>query len=113
MTEIKLIDNWRKWHKMWSMRLAGLASTALMVIIAQPSIITDTLNSLPPEARAWISPFVGFIMFGIIWLLRMIDQVKKEEISDAAATAKLVVAVPKDPDTTTAAPARPIDQSEG
>ena len=87
---LKLIDNWRKWYKMWSMQLAAFASAAWVYLLANPNVITDTLNQLPPEARTWISPMSGVIMFSIIWALRMIEQVKKEEVPNVSGTTEAV-----------------------
>jgi len=76
--KLKLIEEWRSWWRMWSMRLAVLASAAVTGVLAYPDILLSTLNALPPEMRAVFPPFMGFVLLGLVSLARLVKQEKKD-----------------------------------
>ena len=93
--KINLIADWRKAYKFWSIRLAAAASAFIATVLANPDMITNTLNSLPPEARAFISPVVGVVIFGVVYLSRIIDQKKKDQADVQPVAAVTVTESPK------------------
>lgn len=97
--QIRLIEDWRKSYQFWSVRAAGLASGAVAYVFANPNSVTDALNTLPPEARTWMSPAVGFAIFAVIWTLRVLGQSKKDDadVKPVATVAVVEPATPGDP----------------
>lgn len=76
--KIKLIEEWRSSWRWWSMRLAAIASLAVGYVLAYPDILLSTLNALPPEMRQAFPPFVGFALFAIVSLARLVKQGKHD-----------------------------------
>lgn len=70
--KLKLIDQWRSFWRMWSMRLNAVGLAILGYITVSPEIITqawyalpaDMKNMLPPNYLMWIS--VGLFALGLI-----------------------------------------------
>jgi hypothetical protein len=75
---MKLIDDWRRSHRLWSMRLNALASLAVTYVLASPEVLLSTLNALPPELRAAFPPLAGFLLFAVVAIARL----HKQERSD-------------------------------
>ena len=74
--KIEFVDSFRKSLRYWSIRAAGFAASCVGYVFANPDVPSQILNSLPPEARQWLSPVVGFAVFSLIWFLRMAKQAK-------------------------------------
>ena len=74
---MKLIDDWGKAWKFWSIRLNALGNTMLVALLAFPAIAQEIWTSLPMEVKSilpssiayWI-PVAIFIASGIARLVR-------------------------------------------
>lgn len=75
-----VVDDWRKSFRFWSIRMGGVFTAFVMYAFNNLDQIASVLNSLPPEARAWMTPFIGFALFVVIWFFRIVKQAK---LSDA------------------------------
>lgn len=73
----RLIDC-RDWWKLWSIRLAAFASVVISYVVASPEILLQVLNAMPPEMRAYFPPVFGFVLFGVITMVRLWDQNHKK-----------------------------------
>lgn len=75
----RLIADAGAWWKMWSVRLAALASVVIGVVVAAPDILLHTLNQLPPEMRTWLSPTVSIAVFALVTIVRLWQQGSKKD----------------------------------
>lgn len=76
--KIKLIEEWRSAWRWWSMRLAAVGSIAVAYVLAYPDILLSTLNALPPEMRAVFPPAIGFVLFALVSIARLVKQGKHD-----------------------------------
>jgi hypothetical protein len=79
--KIRLIDDWRKAHRLWSVRLAAIMSALLGVLAAMPDALPALINQLPPEIRAVLPVPVVLLSFALPTLIRL----WKQEAKDGAA----------------------------
>lgn len=77
--KLKLVEDWRNWWRWWSVRLAGLASGAIVWVTASPESSIAVIMALPAPLR--IAAGVGF---GVLFLL---SRVLKQEKLDVDAEA--------------------------
>ena len=77
--KLKLIDDWKKAHRLWSMRLNLIASAIVAYVLAAPEVMLGVLNSLPPEMRSLFPPFAGFALFALVTLARLAKQKEKPD----------------------------------
>lgn len=75
----RLIDDAGKWWRMWSIRLAALASAVIGVVVAAPDVLLHTLNQLPPEMRSWLSPSISIAVFTLVAVVRLWQQGGKRD----------------------------------
>ncbi len=72
---MKLIDDWKaKVWKLWSVRLAAIASAMIAYVLAAPDVLLSVLNSMPTELRAAFPPFAGMGLFAFVTLVRLWKQ---------------------------------------
>lgn len=73
---MKLIDEWTRAHKLWSVRL----NAAGMAILALPSIAQEVWGQLPPDLRSVVphAPQIALAMFAAGIVARVIRQDKKD-----------------------------------
>lgn len=72
----RLVSDWRSAWKWLSVQLALVASLAVGWLFAYPEIILSTINMLPVEARAMVSPVVSFVLFALVLAARLWKQRK-------------------------------------
>jgi len=83
---MKLIEDWKKVHKFWSVRLGiiGTALTALFLAVPDAAVHAwafmpeDIKSSLPPE----LIKFVGILILGSSFVARIVKQPKLESKND-------------------------------
>lgn len=75
---MKLIPEWRKCHKMWSIRLGVLGSAIIGFVTAFPDAAVQAWNLVPGELKAFIPeqylPLVGVAVFVASLLARLVRQ---------------------------------------
>jgi hypothetical protein len=75
---IELIDNWRNFHKFWSIRLGALGSLITGIFIAWPDSLYDMFQNMPPVVQAMIAPktlqYIGLFFFVMAMLSRVVKQ---------------------------------------
>jgi hypothetical protein len=79
----RLIADARYWYKMWSIRIAAIASIIVGYIFASPDVMLQVLNSMPAEFRAYFSPVFGIALFGFLSFVRLYNQQHKKDKDDA------------------------------
>lgn len=73
---MKLIENWRKVHKLWSVRISAAASIAWAALLASPETMLNVLNSIPADMRAWLPSFLPIALFALVTFARLVHQEK-------------------------------------
>jgi hypothetical protein len=63
----RLIDNWRKAHRFWSVRVAALSGTLQLAYAALPQRIHDDLPM-------WVTQWAAILMFAFIIVARLLKQ---------------------------------------
>jgi hypothetical protein len=65
--KIHLIEDWRNFHKFWSVRLSLIGSALLAAFFAYPEAMLHVWNAIPPDMKAYIpAKFAPFIPVSII-----------------------------------------------
>lgn len=73
---MKLIDNWRKFHKLWSVRISAAASVVWAYLLASPETMMSVLNQIPADMRAWLPSFLPIALFALVTFARLVHQEK-------------------------------------
>lgn len=77
--KIRLIDNWRSWHRFWSVRLTVAGSAFLSAFFLYPEAMLHIWNLIPPDMKAYIpARFAPFIPVSVI-IAGVIARVVKQE----------------------------------
>ncbi len=85
---MKPIDNWRKWYRLWSIRLGAIGASLTALLIASPDAVLYAWNLLPMDLRAAIPPqyvpLIGVFIFVMSMVARLIKQesLKDKNVSD-------------------------------
>lgn len=53
-TKVELIEDWRKAHKLWSVRLSAAGAALLSAFFAFPDAMVHVWNMIPVELKAYI-----------------------------------------------------------
>jgi hypothetical protein len=74
----RLIDNWRSWHRFWSVRLNALGIAILTWVQFDPVGVLYVWSLLPEDVRMILPPrflmFVGLGLFALSMLARVVKQ---------------------------------------
>jgi hypothetical protein len=77
---VKLIDNWRKSHKMLSVQLAAIGAAVSAFALAFPDVLMHAWTFVPTELKEVLPerwrPVIGIVMFVGAILARIIAQPK-------------------------------------
>lgn len=80
---MKLIEEWRKAHTYWSVRINLLGAAIMGAFLQWPSLATDAWQALPGELKSFISPewpkVLGIVAFLSAIVARVIKQNGKTE----------------------------------
>lgn len=53
---MKLIDEWRHWWKLWSVRLSAIALVLQSLLLALPDAAVQAWTALPADLKAMLPP---------------------------------------------------------
>lgn len=78
----RLIDDWRKGHKFWSVRLSGIGIALQTLFLSWGNLPLDIWNVMPHELRQHVPPRIAFalpaLFFAAAMIARFIQQGKKD-----------------------------------
>lgn len=77
----RFVPDWKDWHKWWSMRLAMVVSALVSGLTTYPDVAFGLYKELPPEIRS-VMPVIGFVLFGLVFLSRVVTQKKLQGRND-------------------------------
>lgn len=83
MKRLELVDNWKKWHKFWSVRL-GLIGTAITAFfLAAPDAAIQVWAVMPDDIKATLPPefvkYFGVFLMAAGSFARIVKQNKLHE----------------------------------
>ncbi len=80
---MKLVDDWRRGWRWWSVKLNLIGNALLVGLLAFPSIAQDVWASLPPDLKAMmpqrIAYFLPLSIFIAATIARLIQQGEKKD----------------------------------
>lgn len=83
--KIELIEGWRKWYKLWSVRLVILGTTLTGWFLASPDAFLNVWLMLPPELKAVLPPdvikYVPIFILASGTLSRLVKQKKLPQVN--------------------------------
>lgn len=83
--KIELIENWRKWYKLWSVRLVALGTVLAGWFIASPDAFLQVWMMLPQDLKDTLPPeVVKYIPIAILTagtLARVVKQNKLPQVN--------------------------------
>lgn len=78
----RLVDDWRNWHRWWSMRLNALGLAILTWVQFDPVGVLYVWSLMPDEVRFILPPrvlvFVGLGLFALSMIARVVKQNDKK-----------------------------------
>jgi hypothetical protein len=74
----RLVDNWKRVHKMWSVRFMAFLAMLPSLFAYFPDAATGVLNSLPPEMRMAVPGSLTLVLIAIGIFVRLWQQKPKE-----------------------------------
>ena len=80
--KLRLVDDWRSWHRWGSMRLNIVATAVTAYVLANPAQLVAVFTSLPEAMRV---PFAILAAFGLGTLVAIarLTRIEKKEKPDA------------------------------
>ena len=75
---MKLIEEARQAWRLWSVRLAAVAGVLAGYLAAYPAQVQQLVDYVPEQWRPAASVLIGFTVFGLPTVLRLIAQPAKE-----------------------------------
>lgn len=79
-TEMKLIEGWQKFYKLWSIRLGALGATIVSILVAFPDVALNAWALMPADLKAFIPPnympLIGVAIFVMSMVVKFIPQNK-------------------------------------
>lgn len=79
LPKLELVDNWRKWHKMASMRLAAIFAALIGFIITNPTFLFSPVMFLPDEWKLVVALGVTVLVFGLVASTRLLKKVPHDD----------------------------------
>ncbi len=78
---MKLIPEWRKAYKMWSVRLSALGAVLMGVVLAWPDSLLYLWSMMPAEVYAYLPERIvqGLAMF--IFTMSVISRLVKQKLN--------------------------------
>lgn len=74
----ELVENWRSFHKFWSIRIGLAGSLISGVFIAWPDWLLQAFQQMPPDVRILFAPktlqYIGLFLFIMSMIARLIKQ---------------------------------------
>lgn len=78
--QVRLIEGARYWYKLWSSWLAGLWGAIVAFFWADPTMLSQILNGVPPDMRRWMSPLIFLFAAGLPIIVRLLKQKPKPDV---------------------------------
>ena len=82
MKNLKLIEQWRLFWRMWSIRFTALGTVLLGWITASPDIITAAWTFLPGEIKSYIPQEYLMYVTISLFILGMFSRIIKQDKLD-------------------------------
>lgn len=81
---LKLIDDWNKWHRLWSIRLQAIGAAILSAFLAFPETMLGIWNNAMPAEVKDILPgnLVMIVPLGFFIAAMIARVVKQEKLKD-------------------------------
>lgn len=77
---LKLVDDWRKWYRLWSIKLNAIGAALLAAFIAYPSMMLEIWNSImPAEVKELLPAQIGLAIPLALFIAAMVARVIKQE----------------------------------
>lgn len=73
---MKLIAEWKKFHRMWSVRVSAVATAIWAYLLASPETMLAVLNQIPADMRSWLPSFIPIALFALVTFARVVRQDK-------------------------------------
>lgn len=71
---MKLIDEWRSWWRLWSVRISAAATACWAYLLANPDQLQQVLDAVPPELRDIVPPAAPVAVFVLVTFARLAKQ---------------------------------------
>jgi len=82
--KLRLVEDWRRAWRWWTVHLAVLVGAAASVFTAHPAILLGLIGFIPAGVLRYVAAgIVGLVVIVIPTALRVIEQPKAKEKSDA------------------------------
>lgn len=72
---MKLVDDWRRAWRWWSVQLGAIGNALLIVLLSMPDLAREAWVELPPELRAMLPERVAYWVPVALLLASMIARV--------------------------------------
>lgn len=83
--KIELIDGWRNWYKLWSVRLMAIGTLIAGWFLNAPDAVIQIWLMLPEDLKAAIPPeyvkWIPIIILGSGTLARVVKQNKLQKVN--------------------------------
>lgn len=73
------IEQWRQWHKLWSVRLSAFGSILMTALTVWPDRVFQIWLMMPPEVRRLMPEQMITSIAAIIFLLTAVSRVIKQK----------------------------------
>ena len=73
---MKLIAEWKKFHRMWSVRVSAVYTAIWAYLLASPETMLVVLSQIPSDMRAWLPSFIPVALFVLVTLARLTHREK-------------------------------------
>jgi hypothetical protein len=75
---MKLVDNWRTWHRRWSVWIGSIGTILTTLLVALPDAARTAWTFLPDDLRAAVPPaylpLIGVGLFVVSMLAQLVRQ---------------------------------------
>lgn len=82
LPKLELVDNWRSWHKMASMRLLAVFASVIGFIIANPTWLYSPIMFMPEEQRIPLAIGVTILIVVLVGASRLLKKVEPKGTPD-------------------------------
>lgn len=76
---LRLIDTWKSFWRMWSIRFTAIGTALLTYLIASPDMILSAWNVLPADLKAFIPVDYSLYISIALLVLGIISRIIKQE----------------------------------
>ena len=76
---MKLIDNWKQFGKMWSVRLSALGASIMGMFLYFPEWTLYLFNAMPKEVRDLLPDNLALFLAMIVFIGTAISRIVKQE----------------------------------